>query len=126
MATKTRNKAEYLLSLVKRNDHQELKKEILQEDGTLKEGVEELTCTTHIGEEETLLVCSMHTSTYLVCFIAIVVYLSRQVKPSPIAISNSLSIGRLLHQIPLPKLFSCGGEYSCIIPLHYAYNFTEW
>ncbi|XP_065189385.1 serine/threonine-protein phosphatase 6 regulatory ankyrin repeat subunit C-like [Sycon ciliatum] len=55
MATETLNKAEYLLSLVKRNDHQELKKEILQEDGTLKEGVEELTCTNDIGEEETLL-----------------------------------------------------------------------
>ena len=60
MATETRNKAEYLLSLVKRNDHQELKKEILQEDGTLKEGVDELTYTNDDREKEPLLVCDIH------------------------------------------------------------------
>ena len=42
MATDTLNRAEYLLSLVQRNNHQKSRKEILQEDGTLKGGVSDL------------------------------------------------------------------------------------
>ncbi|XP_065188488.1 uncharacterized protein LOC135819246 [Sycon ciliatum] len=55
MATETLPKAEYLLSLVERNEHQQLRKAILQEDGTLKEGVSNLIYTNKKKEKEPLL-----------------------------------------------------------------------
>ncbi|XP_065188557.1 uncharacterized protein LOC135819301 isoform X2 [Sycon ciliatum] len=55
MAMETLPEEWYLLSLVRRNDHQELRKAILQEDGTLKEGVENQTYINSDGEEEPLL-----------------------------------------------------------------------
>ena len=59
MATETLPEAEYLFSLVEKNDHQELRKAILQEDGTLKEGVENLTYANQWRHKEPLLVGNM-------------------------------------------------------------------
>ncbi|XP_065194533.1 uncharacterized protein LOC135825830 isoform X2 [Sycon ciliatum] len=54
MAAETLSKEEYLLGLVKSNNHEELRKEILHEDITLKEAVANLTYTNGEGEKEPL------------------------------------------------------------------------
>ncbi|XP_065188507.1 uncharacterized protein LOC135819261 [Sycon ciliatum] len=55
MAIETLPKERYLFGLIQRNDHQELRKAILQEDGTLKQGVENLTYKRWRQKEEPLL-----------------------------------------------------------------------
>eukprot|EP00117_Sycon_ciliatum_P035334 scpid96399/ scgid26811/ len=54
MATESLSKEEYLLRLVQSNNHEELRKEILHEDITLKEDVANSTYTNEEGEKEPL------------------------------------------------------------------------